>query len=803
MKEVTIIIPVYNTEKYLSKAIDSCINQTFKDIEIIIVNDGSTDNSLPIAHKYEEEYDGIHVISTENKGLSEARNTGLKAARGKFVYFLDSDDWINPETIEMCYKLATENNLDMVLFDSKVEVDVSLDSTFINDNYYRRDKVVNPNKIYDGRTFIELYANKKGVFVQAWLIFTRREFLIKNSLRFLPNAYYEDVAFHFACMIMIERIMYIPQAYHYRLYRSNSIMTTSLNIRKICSVYEVINEMLSSMIRVEKFDDDIWLQYFIQRVKVLFRTVLSNISRKELSMAETYYYEIISIQKDCIISYYKFISLSEKKTSSIRKALEFAEEVIIPFGWISNEIQDIFNNIVAERERIVFEILSKLPLDKKNSKVGVYGSGKHAEYLLNKYKELIGDIKANLIFIDTYKESFSDKFYDFDIVNVNDIHKVNISEIVILSYFYEEEMYKKIISRYGDQYKTHRIYNGDTEPIDSTTYLDVYNRLIKLNSIGRKRIILINTPEHTNVGDHIITYAVLEFFKEYLPDYDIIEVSNKMYRERSKEVIYRTNVDDIIVITGGGFLGSLWPYSGLNVYEIVKNFPDNKIVILPQSMYFENNEEGERQRKLAYELFVGHANLSVCYRESFSYQKSKIIFEGKVKSYLMPDMALMLNFSKDQGSREGVLICLRHDIEGILTDDEKFFIKDYFINCGELVHETSMHWHSSIKPYQREEVITEKINEFKRYKLVVTDTLHCMISCAISGTPCIALNNINRKLEGIYKLWLDDVDYIRYVSSYEDILCMDMNSWEELNNENHYNKSFEEFMKDIAKVIYS
>jgi len=299
----------------------------------------------------------------------------------------------------------------------------------------------------------------------------------------------------------------------------------------------------------------------------------------------------------------------------------------------------------------------------------------------------------------------------------------------------------------------------------------------------------------------MISVAALNFFKDYMPDYDIVEVTNKAYKENRNGIIYRTNVDDVIVITGGGFLGSLWPYSGQNVYNILEDFPDNKIIILPQSVYFEVNEEGERQKRLFYDLAVNLTNITVLLREKISYTRFNAMFEGKVKSFLMPDMALTLNYSNDQTERAGVLLCLRNDKEGILTEEEKSAIKNYFLNLGEEVKESSMHWHADIMPKQREEVIKTKINELKKYKLVVTDALHCMISCAISGTPCIALNNISGKLEGIYKSWLEDIRYIRYVDSYQELFEMDFASWEELNNKNYYNKSFNKEMEFLAKLI--
>ena len=102
--KVSIVIPVYNVEKYLEECIESAIKQSLNDIEIICINDGSTDSSLEILKKYEKKYSNIIVISQENKGLSASRNVGIRKAKGKYIYFLDSDDFIDTNSMELCYK---------------------------------------------------------------------------------------------------------------------------------------------------------------------------------------------------------------------------------------------------------------------------------------------------------------------------------------------------------------------------------------------------------------------------------------------------------------------------------------------------------------------------------------------------------------------------------------------------------------------------------------------------------------------------------------------------------------------------
>ena len=114
--KVSVIVPVYNVEKYLKDCLNSVINQTLEDIEIICVNDGSTDNSLAILEDYAKKDSRIKIINQKNKGLSGARNTGMKHVQGEYILFLDSDDWLKEDALSELYWSHLDDNLDMLFF---------------------------------------------------------------------------------------------------------------------------------------------------------------------------------------------------------------------------------------------------------------------------------------------------------------------------------------------------------------------------------------------------------------------------------------------------------------------------------------------------------------------------------------------------------------------------------------------------------------------------------------------------------------------------------------------------------------
>lgn len=178
MPEISIIIPVYNVEKYLPRCLDSILAQTFTDFEAICVNDGSPDGSAGILSEYAKKDSRIKVITQENQGLSGARNSGLKEAVGEYIYFLDSDDCIHPQTLEIAHHFMTEHNADMVCFDFTKNLENNLPQT-------------TPLKIEDIKFEITnnpLYLNK--VHINAWTKLSKRELL--KGLEFIPKIHFED-----------------------------------------------------------------------------------------------------------------------------------------------------------------------------------------------------------------------------------------------------------------------------------------------------------------------------------------------------------------------------------------------------------------------------------------------------------------------------------------------------------------------------------------------------------------------------------------------------------------------------------
>ena len=226
----TIIVPVYNVEKYINQCLDSILNQTYNTIEIILVNDGSTDSSGLICDEYVNLDSRIKVIHQKNGGLSMARNTGLANANGEYVWFIDSDDWIVDNALQILADQIMQNeSVEMISF--------SMIDFYENYNSYSSPMFLNAVAASDGNNFI---ASNKLFYAPACSYLYSFNFLKIYNFTFEPNMIHEDDYFNLNCMAQVKQICKIPYGLYYYRRRSNSIITSKASIKKIDSLIKLI-----------------------------------------------------------------------------------------------------------------------------------------------------------------------------------------------------------------------------------------------------------------------------------------------------------------------------------------------------------------------------------------------------------------------------------------------------------------------------------------------------------------------------------------------------------------------------------
>ncbi len=223
MAKVSVIVPVYNVENYIRRCLNSLVNQTLEDIEIIIVDDGSTDLSTKLVKEYTDKYKNMRYYRKENGGLSDARNYGMKYATGKYIAFLDSDDYIKEDMYKIMYEKAKKENSDIV-----------------ECNFYWQYGKKNKKDI--GKA----YKGKKEMLeiarVVAWNKLYKRELIEQAQIEFPKGLQYEDVEFFYKLIPYIEKVSFVKEPLIYYVQRKNSL--SNVQNEKASDIFTVLDNVI-------------------------------------------------------------------------------------------------------------------------------------------------------------------------------------------------------------------------------------------------------------------------------------------------------------------------------------------------------------------------------------------------------------------------------------------------------------------------------------------------------------------------------------------------------------------------------
>lgn len=311
--KISIVVPIYNVEQYLERCVDSLINQTYTDIEIILVNDGSTDSSLEICKRYQQLDDRIIVIDKTNGGLSDARNFGLEKATGDYVLFVDSDDFVSEETCEK-FVAKTMGNPDIISGDAKV---IYEDRT----NFMRR--LMSEEEECDGETFLERELANGTMYMAAWLNLYKRSFLQENKLSFEKGLLHEDEEFTPRAFLKAKKVKCINFDFYHYVIRENSLSTKkdlSKNAKHLYStlykhekMYDAVqNDNLKVLLKNSLVDKYLNMFQLLKNTKsgtdiefdvdFLKRNAFSKKNKVKVglfSINKTLYYTTNKVQKEC------------------------------------------------------------------------------------------------------------------------------------------------------------------------------------------------------------------------------------------------------------------------------------------------------------------------------------------------------------------------------------------------------------------------------------------------------------------------------------------------------------------------
>lgn len=255
---ISVIIPVYNVEAYLRECVGSVLKQTYQTFEIILVDDGSTDSSGDICDEYAGNDERICVIHQKNSGPSKTRNTGLENATGKYIYFLDSDDYIDSNALELLVNTAESNDADLVFFDARSFSD---DGSEIRQGYII-------NGTYNAKSGYEILTelhDNKDYHCAIYLLFIKHQLLVDNKITFLESAYCsEDMLFTYQTYCSAPKAVQCKNTLYHRRYRSGSIVTSKKSQRHFRSCRDVYEEVRDYSERIGKSGDYMATEYTLR-----------------------------------------------------------------------------------------------------------------------------------------------------------------------------------------------------------------------------------------------------------------------------------------------------------------------------------------------------------------------------------------------------------------------------------------------------------------------------------------------------------------------------------------------------------
>lgn len=241
MVKVSVILPIYNVAPYLDETFTALINQSLREIEIIAVNDGSVDDSENIIKKFALQDSRITYFSQENKGQSSARNLALKHAKGEYVYFMDSDDVIDTNALQLCYDYAEKTKADFIFFDGDTIQEKGANGISWN---YSRSYMFEEDTRYEGEALLNQMLDTSKHNCVVWLLFIRHDFLNRISLQFFPGIIHEDELYTTQLTLQSKNIYCLKQTLVWHRIRQASTMGKHYSKRNINCYLTVIDELL-------------------------------------------------------------------------------------------------------------------------------------------------------------------------------------------------------------------------------------------------------------------------------------------------------------------------------------------------------------------------------------------------------------------------------------------------------------------------------------------------------------------------------------------------------------------------------
>lgn len=286
-----------------------------------------------------------------------------------------------------------------------------------------------------------------------------------------------------------------------------------------------------------------------------------------------------------------------------------------------------------------------------------------------------------------------------------------------------------------------------------------------------EKIYVFGTPLHKNIGDSAIVIAQMRFLQKCgYSENRIKEITQKEYRDKERIIKKLISKRSVICLVGGGNMGDEWSEEEYFRKSVIKDFSNNKIVVFPQTIFYSKTEKGKKEKQESIPIYENHPNLTLIAREKKSFDLMKKLYPN-TNVLMTPDIVLSMSmneFGAKKSIRNGILLCMRMDVERKVTDQEQEELEDFLSEVGLIYRKTDMYSQDSITKENRQEKVIDKMEEFARAELVITDRLHGMVFATITETPCIVLSNYNYKVKGTYE-WIKNLGYVYFADDISEV----------------------------------
>ena len=403
--KVSVIVPVYNTEEYLDECFESLFNQSLKNFEVVAIDDGSTDGSLNKLKQIQKKYPSLIIKSQKNAGLGATRNVGAKETTGEYIYFMDSDDIIEPYMLEKSVELLERSGSDFVGFQADIFGDI--EGRNINEYKYV-DRYLEDLKVYGGIEFQKKYHLVIPLYNIPFCVY-RRGFLEDNNMVFMEGVLHEDVEFYWHLMTCNPRFIVSKDIVYHRRYRQSSIMTGDNSAYRFKSRLQVFMKLSDEAVAELR---DIYLYYAIRGLNNALKDAYN--CHVQLEVED---YAFI----DCFL-HRKLENVSELSVLHELLFLDYIsklEKVGYQFNRTCVLISDFKKKILSDA------FLSKLYTS--GNKIAIYGTGDYSQIVIDRLKAVVGDFIAEIVYLDTYAITGKKKFQGDEVFNYQDVNRCTIN----------------------------------------------------------------------------------------------------------------------------------------------------------------------------------------------------------------------------------------------------------------------------------------------------------------------------------------------------------------------------------------